>query len=77
MNYEKVTFIEYQEKKKRVMNSLGRKYGTCSGVNCDNCPLGYDNNGFEVGCLDLEQDKPLEALKIIMDYEIPIYWNEV
>ena len=77
MDCEKITFVEYQEKKKRVMDSLGRKYRTCSGVNCDNCPLGYYNNGFEVGCPELEQENPLEAIKIIMDYEIPIDWNEV
>ena len=77
IDYEKVTFVEYQEKKKEILDSLCRTDGVCSGVNCNNCPLGYYNNGFKVGCPDLEQDKPLEALKIIMDCEIPVDWSKV
>lgn len=62
MNYENVTFIEYQEKKKEILNSLRRDSGMCHKVNCINY---------------LETLEPLEAIKAIMDYEIPIDWTKI
>lgn len=73
MNYENVTFIEYQEKKRKVMNSLGRKSGRCNGVSCAKCPLG----NHRMFCGELETMEPLEAIEAIMDYEIPIDWTKI
>ena len=60
MNYE--TFIEYQAKKKEILNSLRRDSGMCHKVNCISC---------------LEILEPLEAIEAIMDYEIPIDWTKI
>lgn len=62
MNYENVTFIEYQEKKKEILNSLRRDSDMCHKVNCISC---------------LEILEPLEAIKTVMDYEIPIDWTKI
>lgn len=73
MNYENVTFIEYQEKKKEIMNFLNRNYGMCHGVSCVDCPL----SKYSLSCNELEMLEPLEAIKTVMDYEIPIDWTKI
>lgn len=73
MNYENVTFIEYQEKKRKIMESLGRKSRRCYGVSCTKCPLG----NHRMFCGELETMEPLEAIKAIMNYEIPIDWTKI
>lgn len=73
MNYENVTFIEYQEKKRKIMDSLGRKGSRCDGVSCTKCPLG----NLHMLCSELETIEPLESIKTIMDYEIPIDWTKI
>ena len=43
-------FIEYQEKKLKILNSLGRHSGVCDGISCSKCPFNDDM----IGCFDLE-----------------------
>ena len=75
INYDKVTAIEYFEKKKEILDSLGRTGGVCSGVNCGECPLNYNHTRYS--CTKCEIVEPLEAVKCIMDYEIPVDWSKV
>lgn len=62
MNYENVTFIEYQAKKKEILNSLRRNSDVWHKVNCISC---------------LEILEPLEAIKTVMDYEISVNWAKI
>lgn len=73
MNYENVTFVKYQEKKRKIMDSLGRKSRRCDGVSCTKCPLRNPH----IPCNELEMLEPLECTKTIMDYEIPIDWAKI
>lgn len=64
MNYNKIAAKEYFEKKRKIMDSLGRKSGVCNEVDCKKCPF------YNYDCEDLEINKPELAIKIIMDYKI-------
>ena len=57
--------IKYFEEKKRMLDSLGRVNYRCTGVDCDECPLGYTNNGKKVSCGGLELEYPEEAVAIV------------
>ena len=70
IDYNKVTVIEYFEKKKEILDSLGRTDEECTGVSCVECPLRYSTCGHEI-------IEPLWAVKCIMDYEIPVDWSKV
>lgn len=76
MDYSKVTAIEYFEKKRKIMDSLGRTGGNCGGVICRKCPL-YLLNGDERECAELEINTLENAIKAIMEYEIPVDWSKV
>ena len=70
-SYSKVTAVEYFKKKKEILDSAGRTDGACAGVSCGECPLRYSTcNGHEIIV-------PLEAVKYVMDYEIPVDWSKV
>ena len=75
INYNKVTVIEYFEKKKEILDNLGRTDGACTGVDCAECPL-YSVNT-EYTCDGYEIIEPLEAVKNVMGYEIPVDWSKV
>lgn len=77
MDYSKVTMVEYQEKKRKIFESLGAIDGRsrCIGIKCDNCP--FSN---EVDCIvssDVEYNETFKAIKTVMGYEIPIDWSKV
>lgn len=76
MDYSEVTAIEYFKKKRKIMNSLGRTGGNCGGVICRKCPL-YLLNGDERECAELEINTLENAIKAIMEYEIPVDWSKV
>lgn len=63
MDYNKIKAIEYFEKKRKIMDSLGRIDGRCNGVNCEICPF------YEYDCVNLEITTPELAIKAIMDYK--------
>lgn len=73
MSYENVTFIEYQEKKKEIINFLRRNHGICREVSHADYPSSKHN----IPCSEFEMLKPLEAIKTVMDYEIPIDWTKI
>lgn len=74
VDYNEVTAKEYFEKKKEVLNSLGRTSSICYRVECLNCPL---NKNDKYNCSELEIEKPQEAIEAIMEYEIPVDWSKV
>lgn len=55
--------IKYFEEKKRMLNSLGRKSGICSGVNCSDCPFYAFKRGLLCG--EFEFGYPEEAVAIV------------
>lgn len=70
-DYSKVTAMEYFAKLREVLNSLGRKSKYCYGVGCANCPLAKCGSD----CGDL--DHPEEMIKVIMEYEILVDWENI
>lgn len=74
MDYSKVTMLEYQWKKKAVLDSVGRIEEMCHGIQCESCPFYVDS--CKVSEIS-EIENPLEAIKIVMDYEIPVNWSKV
>ena len=75
-SYNKVTAIEYFEKKKEILDSAGRRGGVCTGVDCVECPLYSVSRGY-TSCEAHQMIEPLEAVKYVMDYEIPVDWSKV
>lgn len=55
--------IKYFEEKKRMLDSLGRKSGICSGVNCSDCPFYAFKRGLLCG--EFEFGYPEEAIAIV------------
>lgn len=53
--------FNYLVEKTRMLNSLGRTYGKCAGVLCQNCPLDSQNST----CYDFEAEHPVEATEIV------------
>ena len=53
--------IKYLKKKKRMLDSLGRKSGRCNGVLCSDCP--FDN--VKMDCSDFEAEYPEKAIAIV------------
>lgn len=56
--------FNYLVERTRMLNSLGRTYGKCAGVLCQNCPL-YLQNKLSCTCYDFEAEHPLEATEIV------------
>lgn len=59
--------FNYLVERTRMLNSLGRTYGKCAGVICQNCPLDLQNK-FKctcTTCTDFEVNHPLEATEIV------------
>lgn len=71
-DYSKVTFVEYMEKKKEILNSLGRTGGGCTGVRCSQCIFNAAG-----GCWGLELENPEKAIDLIMNYKISVDWTKV
>lgn len=57
--------IKYFEEKKRMLNSLGRRTGVCTGVACSDCPFYRTNNNGIMGCSDFEAVYPEKAIAIV------------
>ncbi len=69
-DYSKVTFMEYMEKKKAIIKSLGGKGNDCIDIWCSDCP-------FMGQCRPMELGTPEKALELVMNYEIPVDWTKV
>lgn len=61
--------VKYFKEKRRMLNSLGRKSGACTGVMCSNCPFDDTNNGKNLDCTDFEAEYPEEAVAIVEKWE--------
>lgn len=57
--------FNYLVEKKRMLDSLGRKTGGCTEVDCHICPLANCNNGVDIACSAFEIEHPLEATEIV------------
>lgn len=53
--------FNYLVERTRMLNSLGRTYGKCAGVLCQNCPLDSQNST----CYNFEAEHPVEATEIV------------
>lgn len=73
MDYSNTTFLEYQKKKKEMLNDLGRISGMCNGMNCRECPL----SKYEAICDAAELLCPQEALNAVMSYKPKVDWTKV
>ena len=73
MDYSNTTFLEYQKKKKKMLDDLGRTSGVCCGVSCKECPL----SKCEYVCDCMELLYPEEALNAVMSYELKVDWTKV
>lgn len=69
-DYSKVTFMEYMEKKKAIIKSLGGKGNGCNDIWCNDCP-------FMGQCRPMELGTPEKALELVMNYGIPVDWTKV
>lgn len=70
--YDNVKYLEYIEKRNKMMNDFGRTGGRCDGANCSSCPI-CDKSHMK--CMDVYN--PEEALRIVMEYKPPIDWSKV
>lgn len=69
-DYSKVTFMEYMEKKKAIIKSLGGKGNDCNDIWCSDCP-------FMGQCRPMELGTPEKALELVMNYKIPVDWTKL
>lgn len=74
MDYSNTTFLEYQKKKREMLDGLGRISGMCNGVNCGECPFNKSTNNT---CGSFEMLYPEEALNVVMSYEPKVDWTKV
>ena len=60
------------------LKTKGRMTNTC-GIDCNNCPLAYKNNGKSVQCTVLEKQYSDEAVKIVEEWgkEHPFITNRI
>lgn len=70
--YDNVKYLEYIEKRNKMMNDFGRTGGRCDGANCSFCPLCDKSH---IKCMDVYN--PEEALRIVMEYKPSIDWSKV
>lgn len=77
MEYDNVSFLEYQARKKEMLNNIGRRIGKCNRADCKLCPLSSNNNGVGKTCEYLEILNPEIALKIVMEYVPKVDWSTV
>lgn len=63
--------ITYLREKERLTKC------STSACNCCECRLDYDNNGFKIGCDELEGKHPEEAVRIIEEWSKEIDWTKV
>lgn len=76
-NYDNVTAKELHDKRMEMLNYLGRTGGGCYSVSCGECPISQAKNGKNVGCSELEAEHFDEYVKIIMEYEPRVDWENV
>ena len=57
--------VKYFKEKRRMLNSLGRKFKICGGVLCSDCPFSNINNGKGLPCSDFEAEYPEEVVAIV------------
>lgn len=76
-DFKNVTFIEYQQKKKEMLDNLGGEYGMCNLEACRICPFSTETNGTDKDCQDFELFYPEKAAKIVMGYEPKVDWSKV
>lgn len=60
--------VKYFKEKRRMLNSLGRIDGICTGVNCFRCPLSEENNGTKLACRYFEAEYPEKTIAIIVKW---------
>ena len=60
--------IEYLKEKKRMLDSLGRVNDSCIGVNCEECPFSFRNNGKKLLCGGFELEHLEEAVTIVQKW---------
>ena len=48
-----------------VVNYMTIRRSICSTCSCSDCPIGLDNNGFNLPCKDFESEYPHEAAKLV------------
>lgn len=77
MDYKNVSFIEYQKKRKEMLDDLGRLGGVCDGVKCERCPLSFSNNGAMVDCNEFQVLYPKKAIDIVMNYDLQVDWSKI
>ncbi len=77
-NYKDVTLVEYMEKKKEMLRSLGSETGRCDCRICGKCGFSKAINDRRESCTEWEMNHPEEAARIVMEYEPEeVDWNEV
>lgn len=74
MDYSNTTFLEYQKKKREMLDDLGRTSGMCNGVDCGECPFNKLSNNTH--CNSFEMLYPEEALNALMSYEPKVDWRK-
>ena len=57
--------VKNLKEKRRMLNSLGRKFQRCGGVLCSDCPLSNINNGKGLSCSDFEAEYPEEVVAMV------------
>ena len=57
--------VKYFKEKRRMLNSLGRKFQRCGGVLCSDCPFSNINNGKGLSCSDFEAEYPEEVVAMV------------
>lgn len=77
--WDKVTAKDYFEKKKKVLDSLGRSGKYCESVCCNECPLYHVlvENKKEINCGELELEYTEKVIETVMEYKIPVDWSKV
>lgn len=57
--------FNYLKERTRMLNSLGRISGYCTGTKCIECPFGTKKNGTDCTCGAFESEYPDEATEVV------------
>lgn len=57
--------FNYLEERNRMLNSIGRISGKCTGVNCKDCPFDMPSYKHELSCSDFESEHTKEAIGLV------------
>lgn len=57
--------FNYLAERTRMLDSIGREQGRCTGVYCEQCPIFHVAKTYNSDCANFEGDHPFKATEVV------------